>query len=440
MDEIHNGQEMNKLFRRWPAMLLAVLLAACGGGGGGVSDPLSSDKAITNFSLDGVPGTINETNKSIAVTVPNGTDVTALVATYTTTGEKVTILGTLQTSGTTVNNFSSPVDYKVIAADGSSVNYAVTVSISPLSYQGIITAVPAYSYTADSLAAASAVSAIRQRAGVGLVAQDSYLDQAANNHTNYLVTNSLLTASYLDSTINNEYGAHYEDSSNPAYTGTTPQSRATAAGYTGTSVTEIMSFGVSSGANCVASLEDSVYHLADLLSPFMDIGVSFNAGNGAGSACAIELGVPSTTYGQLPAGSLLVAYPYPGQSSVLPTYYNQAEVPNPATDLTVAGHPVLVSLYTQSMPLLSATDVVIQTFSMSDSSNKSVAARVLANAGVTSTGPNLTIDNKINGAGFIILLPEMPLAPNATYSVTFNATVKGSPVGNAWQFQTGNSN
>jgi hypothetical protein len=46
-----------------------------------VTVALSSAKAITAFSLAGVTGTINETGKTIAVVMPYGTDVTALVAT-----------------------------------------------------------------------------------------------------------------------------------------------------------------------------------------------------------------------------------------------------------------------------------------------------------------------------------------------------------------------
>ena len=63
------------------ALLLSVMLPSCGGSGGGAS----SAGAITAFALAGVTGTINETGKAIAVTMPFGTDTAALVATFTTT-------------------------------------------------------------------------------------------------------------------------------------------------------------------------------------------------------------------------------------------------------------------------------------------------------------------------------------------------------------------
>jgi lysophospholipase L1-like esterase len=77
-----------------------------------------------------VTGTINETGKTIAVTMPFGTDVTSLVATFSTSGASVRIGAMTQTSGTTVNDFTSPVDYTVVAADGTTASYTVTVTVA----------------------------------------------------------------------------------------------------------------------------------------------------------------------------------------------------------------------------------------------------------------------------------------------------------------------
>src|SRR5207244_1087392 len=73
--------------------------------------------------------TINGT--AIAVTVPFGTNVTALVATFATTGAGVTVAGTTQVSGTTANDFTAAVTYRVTAADASTKDYVVTVTIAP---------------------------------------------------------------------------------------------------------------------------------------------------------------------------------------------------------------------------------------------------------------------------------------------------------------------
>lgn len=97
------------------------------------SDPtLSSEANILNFSFTGQLSTTVVSSSSINVIMPEGTDVTTLVATYTTSPYAVVKVDSIvQTSGTTANNFTTPVDYLVIAADGSyQKTYTVNVSIA----------------------------------------------------------------------------------------------------------------------------------------------------------------------------------------------------------------------------------------------------------------------------------------------------------------------
>ncbi len=85
-------------------------------------------KAITAFNFNelspAVIGTINEGAKTIALTVPFGTDVTALVPTITHTGESIN-----PASGA-ANNFTTPQIYTVTAADTSTQEYTVTVTVA----------------------------------------------------------------------------------------------------------------------------------------------------------------------------------------------------------------------------------------------------------------------------------------------------------------------
>src|SRR5436190_16831987 len=107
-------------------MFLAAL-AACGDDAKTpVDSPVGSTaNALTAFSFKAaqnptltsdVPATIN--GNAIAMTLPTGTNVTALVATFTTTGASVTVNGTSQTSGSTPNNFTAPVSYRVTSEAG----------------------------------------------------------------------------------------------------------------------------------------------------------------------------------------------------------------------------------------------------------------------------------------------------------------------------------
>ncbi len=98
-----------------------------------IAPVLSSEKALTAFSFSnkGVVGTIDETNKTVAVTVPFGTDVSALIANFSVSANATAKIGSVaQVSGINIHDFSSPVVYKVIAEDGSSANYTVTVTVT----------------------------------------------------------------------------------------------------------------------------------------------------------------------------------------------------------------------------------------------------------------------------------------------------------------------
>lgn len=67
---------------------------------------------------------------TIAATVPTGTDVTGLIATFDTTGASVKVGTVVQTSGATANDFTSPLSYVVTAADNSTKTYMITVEVA----------------------------------------------------------------------------------------------------------------------------------------------------------------------------------------------------------------------------------------------------------------------------------------------------------------------
>ncbi len=102
---------------------------------GFVANASSSSKALTAFSLasPAATGVIDESAKTVSLTVPIDTVVTALVASFTTTGASVTIGSATQTSGTSPNDFTNPVTYTVVAADASTADYEVTVTVAACS-------------------------------------------------------------------------------------------------------------------------------------------------------------------------------------------------------------------------------------------------------------------------------------------------------------------
>jgi hypothetical protein len=97
---------------------------------------IGSDKAITALSValpggGSADGAINDTAKTISVSVPSGTNVTALVPTITITGTSIS-----PASGV-ARNFTNPVTYTVTAADSTTQSYTVTVTVSASSAKSI---------------------------------------------------------------------------------------------------------------------------------------------------------------------------------------------------------------------------------------------------------------------------------------------------------------
>jgi len=86
-----------------------------------------STKAITAFSFPEGTGVINGMN--IAVNVPFNTNITSLIATFTNTGESVKIGDIFQISGTTANDFTSPLIYTVTSQDATTQDYIVSVNV-----------------------------------------------------------------------------------------------------------------------------------------------------------------------------------------------------------------------------------------------------------------------------------------------------------------------
>ena len=93
----------------------------------------ASNNAALSFD---VTGTIDSINHTVSLTVPYGTDITTLIATFTLSAEATAKVGaTSQATGTTPNDFTLPVIYTVTIEDNSTQNWIVTVSIAqPIHY------------------------------------------------------------------------------------------------------------------------------------------------------------------------------------------------------------------------------------------------------------------------------------------------------------------
>lgn len=120
-------------FIKWRIALLSLtlLFAFCGCSS---DDEQSSDCDMLSFKFlvdensklsSDVTGIIKDSE--IRVEVPSGTDITSLVANFKINGASVQIGNTPQVSGSTANDFSKTVVYTVLAQDGTTKNYNVSV-------------------------------------------------------------------------------------------------------------------------------------------------------------------------------------------------------------------------------------------------------------------------------------------------------------------------
>lgn len=94
---------------------------------------LSSEAEILIFNISGqLENTISE--NEVEILMPYETDLTNLTATFTLSDFATAFIGIdEQESGTTANNFTESVEYKIIAQDGTVKSWTITVSISTTS-------------------------------------------------------------------------------------------------------------------------------------------------------------------------------------------------------------------------------------------------------------------------------------------------------------------
>ncbi|MDR1198780.1 MAG: Ig-like domain-containing protein, partial [Prevotellaceae bacterium] len=103
--------------------------------------PLSSEADLIDYTIaNQISDDINHADKTVNIVMPAGTDITSLTAAFTVSqGAAVTVTGTPQVSGTTANDFTNPVVYKIVSQDGTVTSYwTVTVTVELNSEADII--------------------------------------------------------------------------------------------------------------------------------------------------------------------------------------------------------------------------------------------------------------------------------------------------------------
>lgn len=238
------------------------------------SETKSANKSITSFKLSAltpaVTATVDESAKTIALSVPTGTNVTALVATV-----EVSADASVSPASGTAQNFTNPVTYTVTAADGTKQAYVVTVTVGasqaaacyPTLLPLVDEVVGTITYTADHRVATATFTEELEEEGDGFRAEYVYTDgkvsrinyfhgDEAVNYTTFTYGTSTITESYYADEnedgvreITNYYVYYLTDGRVTSWSYRTPNRKtrldSAAFIYTGDNVTRTNGFGSS---------------------------------------------------------------------------------------------------------------------------------------------------------------------------------------------------
>jgi hypothetical protein len=259
-------------------------------------------------------------------------------------------------------------------------------------------------------------------AGLGMLAQDARLDEAAQAHVDWEIVNDSFS--------------HIETAGSLGFLGVNWFDRDRAKGYAPLGGSEVMAAG-SPPVKAVDGLMNVLYHRAALLEfDPVDVGIGWSTPGMPDMATPLVIDFASPDDGSIrSAGQLaqsfiegVVVWPLNGAQD-LPTHMGN-EVPNPvpAEEVGLLGTPASISVYRDQK-------IEAVTFTMSeDESNVGVPAVVLTSENDPA---------HIIAQSFIGLVPTAALKINTTYRIDFVGSIAqpgsdvGAPYSRTWRFNTG---
>lgn len=285
--------------------------------------------------------------------------------------------------------------------------------------------VPAPTYLAGSqeLAFFSAMNDFRSKLGLGLLAQNTKLDTADQNHIKYLLSNTDLDLSATDPKTGRPF-FHIEDPSRSNFTGITELDRANFVQYGGAYVGEFGGYGFGKGASvALADLIATVYHRNGLmLQGPRDVGIAVGADSN--QTFVVTYGYTKTQ--QANASNYFGSYPADKQQGV--PLMMRTELPNPLADVALADYGTKTS-FPINVVSQANTTLTVNSFTVTE-----------AGQGTAFDTRLLTKDtdpNKYLGANTAFLVGKVPFKANTTYNVRFDGLINGTVVNKTWSFTTG---
>ena len=275
-------------------------------------------------------------------------------------------------------------------------------------------------YDAERLAAFNRLNEIRLSAGLGMVAQSTQMDQAAQAHADWVIANDSFS--------------HQEQAGTQGFVAVDWSLRDEAFGYDPVGGTEVMA--ASGHANAeVDALVNGVYHRAGMLA-FEPVDVGIGWSSGSASHVAMPLVIDLTRPGsdavrglgqsaQSTIGGVSI-WPLDGAAGV-PTQLG-LESPNPIPDQDVLSLGTPPSVTVDRLKSISTISFVL--------TNTATAAVVPTRTLTYQNDPNFLVPHS-----FVAAIPLIVLSPNTTYTVNFSGqakTLEGNveAVIRTWSFTT----
>ena len=276
-------------------------------------------------------------------------------------------------------------------------------------------------YDAERLAAFNRLNEIRLSAGLGMVAQNTLMDQAAQAHADWMIANNLFT--------------HDEQIGTAGFTGTNWARRDESFGYVPASGSEVMAANTG-GADGVDLLVNTLYHRSAILAiEPVDVGVGWTnrVATGFSTPLVIDLTRPGIDVlrglgqqGQTSINGVSI-WPLDGASNVPIRLGDESPNPVPSQDVLTLGTPASVTV-----DRLRTIQVI--SFSMTNSATGTVVATTLLT--------NQNDSNFLVPSSFVAIVPLVTLDVGATYRVDFRGTAIAFPSGEVvgidrtWSFGT----
>ena len=278
-------------------------------------------------------------------------------------------------------------------------------------------------YDAERLAAFNRLNEIRLSAGLGMVAQNTLMDQAAQAHADWMIANNSFVHDETAGTVGFT-GAHFWD-------------RDEAVGYVPVGGDEVMSSGVSGTAG-VDLLVNMLYHRVGMLAfEPVDVGVGWSGAiaQSVRTPLVLDLTRPGSDalrgMGQSAQSNIqgVAIWPLDGAGGV-PTHLGlESPNPVPSQDVSMLGTPV-------SLSVDRLQTIEVSSFVVTNAATGAVVPTVL----VTSQ----TDLNHQMPHSFVALVPLAPLDISTFYRVAFSGRAVVFPSGEtvaivrSWSFSTRN--